>query len=178
MQLHVLPHSNIRHAAPVLLCDISDRAQLRAAQNSVRNPDAHHEKRRRFPFTVRAADHPLPVALRVNAPRTKIGPQPLWRNRGVALPREFANLVNALPRVLGSLEPLDALCLGFLLLAHKKWPLKTKNPPTSIAGGWGSGTKVELRLKSQISYRQSGAPYNMRNKRTDNTASGNNSTYK
>jgi hypothetical protein len=46
----------------------------------------------------------------------------------VALAREFADLVNALPRILGSLEPLDALCLGFLLLAHKKLALNNKKP--------------------------------------------------
>jgi len=46
-----------------------------------------------------------------------------------------------------------------------------------LAGGaWK--LKVGSRLKSQISYRQNGAPYNMRNKRMDNTASGNTSTYK
>jgi hypothetical protein len=44
-----------------------------------------------------------------------------------------------------------------------------------LAGGaWK--LKVGLRLKSPISYRQTGAPYNMRNKRMDNTVSGNNST--
>ena len=46
-----------------------------------------------------------------------------------------------------------------------------------LAGG-AREPKVGLRLKSQNSYRQTGAPYNMRNKRTDNTASGNNSSYK
>jgi hypothetical protein len=49
-----------------------------------------------------------------------------------------------------------------------------------LAGGaWEP--EVGLRLKSQISYRQTGAPYNTRNKRNkrmDNTASGNNPTYK
>src|ERR1700690_2637431 len=140
MQLHVLPHSNIRHAAPVLLRDISDRAQLFAAQNSVGYPDAHHKIRRRFPFAVCAADHSQPVALRVNPPGTKIGAQPFRRNRSMPAPRKFADLVNALPRILGSLEPFDALCLGFLLLTHKKWPIKTKNPPTNVSGGWGLGT--------------------------------------
>jgi hypothetical protein len=58
----------------------------------------------------------------------------------MALPRELADLVNALPRILGSLQPLDALRLGFLLLAYKKWPLKTKSPPTRDSGGWGLET--------------------------------------
>src|SRR5271155_3181905 len=129
MQLNILSHGNIRHAARVLLRDVSDGPQLRAAQNSVGNPDAHHEKRRGLPFTVRAADHSLPIALRVNPPGTKIGPQPLWRNRGVPLPREFANLVDTLPRILGSLQPLDALCLGFLDdFAHKKISLIKTGP--------------------------------------------------
>src|SRR3984885_859942 len=140
MQLHILAHGNIRHAAPVPLRDIGDRAQLFAAQNPVGYPDAHHEIRRRLPFTIRAADHSLPVTLRVNSPGTKVGPQPFRRNRGMPMPRKFADLVNALPRILGSLEPFDALCPGFLLLTHKKWPIKTKNPPTNVSGGWGLET--------------------------------------
>jgi len=44
-----------------------------------------------------------------------------------------------------------------------------------LAGG-AREPKVGLRLKSQISYRQTGAPYNTRNKRMDNTASGNHLT--
>src|SRR5580698_9456798 len=140
MQLHILPHGNIGHAAPVLPGDIGDRAQLFAAQNSVGHPDAHHEIRRGLPFAVRAADYPLPVALRVNPPGSKIGPQPFRRNRAMPVPRKFADLVNALPRILGSLEPFDALCLGFLLLTHKKWSTKTKNPPANVSGGWGLET--------------------------------------
>jgi hypothetical protein len=41
----------------------------------------------------------------------------------MSLPRKLANLVNALPRILGSLQPLDALCLGFLDFTHKKTSL-------------------------------------------------------
>jgi len=44
-----------------------------------------------------------------------------------------------------------------------------------LAGGaWE--LKVGLKLKSRVSDRQTDAPYNMRDKRMDNTASGNNST--
>src|ERR1700722_3474659 len=72
-----------------------------------------------------------------------------------------------------------SLMVSLIKRSHsQKWAIKTKNPPTSVSGGWGSGTKVELRLKSQISYLQTGARYNTRNKRMDNTASGNNSTCK
>jgi hypothetical protein len=46
----------------------------------------------------------------------------------------------------------------------------------SLAGG-AREPKVGLRLKSQISYRQTGVPYNTRSKRMDNTASGNNPSY-
>ena len=56
---------------------------------------------------------------------------------------------------------------------------KNKKPTDQCFWRVGLGNlKFGLRLKSQISYRQAGAPYNMRNKRTDNAASGNNSTYK
>jgi hypothetical protein len=58
-------------------------------------------------------------------------------------------------------------------MAHKN---KKAHQPVSLAGG-AREPKVGLRLKFQISYRQTGAPYNMRNKRMGNTASGNNSTY-
>jgi len=46
----------------------------------------------------------------------------------MTLAGEFADLVNTLPSVLGSLEPLDALRLGFLILAHRKMALKNKKP--------------------------------------------------
>jgi hypothetical protein len=46
----------------------------------------------------------------------------------VALARKFADLVNTLPSILGPLEPLDALCLGFLKIAHEKMALKNKKP--------------------------------------------------
>ena len=68
VQLHILPDSNVRHAARVLLRDIGDRAQLLTTQNSVGDPDTDHEKGRGLPFTVHAADHALPITLRVNAP--------------------------------------------------------------------------------------------------------------
>src|ERR1700733_11060585 len=146
MQLKVLPHRNVRHAARVPLGNFGHRSHLLTPQNSIRNADPHHKKRRRLPFTVRAADHSLPVALRVNSPRAEICPQPFRRNRSMPLPRKFANLIDALPRILGSLPPLHPLCLGHLdALAHKKTPLtrkcpiKTKNPPTSVSGGWASG---------------------------------------
>src|SRR5580658_2455739 len=155
MQLKVLPHRNVRHAARVPLGNIRDTPQLLTPQNSIRDPDAHHKKRRRLPFAVRAADHSLPVALRVNSPRAKIRPQPFRRNRSMPLPRKFANLVNALPRILGSLESLDTLCFGFLVLAHKKMspikngPQKQKtHQPVFLAGGLGN-LKLDYDLSSK-----------------------------
>jgi hypothetical protein len=55
------------------------------------------------------------------------------------VPRKFADLINALPRILGSLEPFDALCLGFLLLAHKKMAHKNKKPTSQYFWRVGLG---------------------------------------
>ena len=53
------------------------------------------------------------------------------------------------------LEPLDALCLGFLDLAHKIVTLKNKKPTNQCFWRVGLGEpKVGLRLKSQFSYRR------------------------
>jgi hypothetical protein len=56
---------------------------------------------------------------------------------------------------------------------------KNKKPTNQRLWRVGLGNlKFGLRLKFQISYRQTRAPYNTRNKRMDNIASGNDSTYK
>src|SRR5260221_12895299 len=118
MELHILPHGNIRDTASVALGEVGDGARLMTAQEAVGNSDAHHKEWRRFALAILAADHAGAVALRVNTPRTKICAQPLRRNRGVTLPRKGPNLIKMLPGILFAFEPLDALCFGFLDLAH------------------------------------------------------------
>src|SRR6202158_235015 len=127
MELHVLAHRNIRNAAGMALGEVGDGARLLTAQETVGNSDAHHKERRRFAFAILAADHAGAVALRVNAPRTKIRAQPFEWNRSVPLPRKRANLIEMLPGIFLAFQSLDALRFGFLHFAHRDAP-KTKNP--------------------------------------------------
>ena len=52
-------------------------------QQAVGNADAHHEVRSGLPFAARAADDSGAVALRVDAPGTEVGPEPLRRDGSV-----------------------------------------------------------------------------------------------
>ena len=113
VQLHVLPHGDVSHAACVTLGKIGNRASLRDGQKSVGDADPHHEVRHGLAFAVLAADDADAVALRVNAPRAEVGAHPLRRNRRKARTRELLDLVEMLPGVLLALQSLDALCFRF-----------------------------------------------------------------
>src|SRR5258708_27908416 len=131
MQLHILPHGDIRNAASVALSEVGERAGLMAAQEAVGNSNAHHKERRRFAFAILAADHANAVALRVDAPRTEIRTQPFRWNRSVTLPRKRPDLIEVLPGILLSFQSLDALRFAFLDFAHlPPWNStpKAKNP--------------------------------------------------
>src|SRR5262249_2755006 len=69
------------------------------------------------PFATAAADGADTVALRVDAPPAKIR-APLGRNRRVALAGEPFDRLVRLPRIELTLEPLGALGLGLLHVAH------------------------------------------------------------
>ncbi len=79
-------------------------------------------------FTARAADCTDAVALRVDAPCAEISPEPCGRDGRMSLPRELTDFVQVLPRIFLSLEPLDALCFGFLYLFCHVFTPKRKNP--------------------------------------------------
>src|SRR5216683_665658 len=134
VQLHVLPHRDVRNAARVALGEVGDGARLLTAQEAVGNSDAHHKERRRLAFAILAADHADAVALRVDAPRAKIRAEPFRRNRSVALPRKRADLIEMLPGILLAFQPLHALRFGFLDFAHICSELAGLKPaPTSRA---------------------------------------------
>ena len=57
----------------------------------------------------------------------------------MSLPREFEDLVEALPRILFSLQPLDALRLGFVHLSchvspQKEKPTRPEDPACGFCG--------------------------------------------
>ncbi len=117
MQLNILAHGDVRDAAAVFFREARDGADLFAAQEAVGNANTHHEKRQGLAFAVFAAGHAEAVALGVNAPGTEIGAGP-FRGDGIeTVAGELLNLVEMVPGVLGALEALDALGLGF----HRFW---------------------------------------------------------
>ena len=96
----------------------------------------------RFPVASVPADHAIPIALRVNSPRSKISPEPFRRHGRVSLPRESANLVNAVPGILGSFEPFDPLRFGFLDRLTPYLGSKNKKPTNQLIWRWALRTKV------------------------------------
>ena len=134
VQLQVLPHRNVCRAPGIALGDIGERPQLTAIKLSVRNPDPHHEARQRLAFAPFSSDHSGAIPLGVDPPPAQIGSQPLGRNRGESLLRKPANLPQAFPRILFSLEPLCPLRLVLWnCVCHK-----VKNPPLRSFSGGGS----------------------------------------
>src|SRR5260370_24158018 len=132
MQLHVLPHRDVRNTARVALGEVGDGAATAAEQEAVGNSDAHHKERRRLAFAILAADHADAVALRVDAPRAKIRAEPFRRNGSVTLPCERADLIEMLPGILLAFQPLHALRFGFLHFAHVCSELTRLNPPPTV----------------------------------------------
>jgi hypothetical protein len=119
--LNILPHGDVGNASRVLLRQIGDSAQLVRLQQPIRNADAHHEIRQGLPFSVFTAHHSGAVALRVHAPPAEVSADPLGRNRIETLAGKAADFIQALPRVLLSLQAFDALRFRlFDRICHKK----------------------------------------------------------
>src|SRR5579864_6422121 len=90
-------------------------------QQAVWNADAHHEIGERLPFPIRTADDTGTVSLGVYAPPAKIRTNPLGRDRGEAVTRKSADLLEPLPRILFAFEALNALRFRlFGCNCHKK----------------------------------------------------------
>src|SRR4029077_9490260 len=119
MQLKVLPYSNIRNASRVPLRNLRNRANLVAAQQPVRNSNAHHEVRRGLTFSAAPADDPRAVSLCVHTPGPEIRPHPFRRDRSIALARELTDLVEVLPGILLAFQTLHALRFGLFDFAHR-----------------------------------------------------------
>ncbi len=111
MQLNILPRSDIGEVPRVLLRELTNHPQLRAGQNAIRQPNAHHEEFSGLAFATDSTGRTHAIALGVNAPPLEVGPSPLRKHRLAAFPRELADLVPGVPGVLCKLQPLGLLGL-------------------------------------------------------------------
>jgi len=99
-------------------------------EQAVRNANPHHEEGQRLPFSVLAPDDSNAIALRVHAPPAEICTQPLGRDRIESFAGELADVIEAFPRILFPLQPLDPLRFRFRnSICHKIWA--TKKPTAS-----------------------------------------------
>jgi hypothetical protein len=114
VQLDVLPGRDIGEVARVLPGQVADDAKLVRGQHAVRQADTHHEEFGRLADSVLAAGYADSIALGVDAPPLEVELGPLRHHGGAAFAGELANLVPGGPRILGELEPLRLLGLGFL----------------------------------------------------------------
>ncbi len=130
MELDVLSDCDIGGVAGVFLHHVGDGSQLVRQQTAARNANADHEVRKSLAFATRPADRAHSVSLGVHAPKTKVGAEPLRRNRLVPLAREGADFIQAFPRVFLALESLDPLGLGFLDFGAHRSPFPQKEKPT------------------------------------------------
>src|SRR3989454_151560 len=119
VELHVLAHGEVGDAARVALGEVGQRAQLRSVHDAVRDPHADHEVLRRAALAADAADGADAIALRVDAPPAEVR-GPLGRDRRVPLAREALDGRVRLPRIQLALEPLRALRLALLHVAHAR----------------------------------------------------------
>src|SRR4029077_4960310 len=134
VELHVLAHGEIGHAARVALGEIGERAELVRLQRAVGDADAHHEVGHRLALAALAADRAHAVALAVNAPPAEVH-APLRRDGGDALAGEPLDLSVGFPRIERLLETLGPLrfrflrCLAHHALQKRKSPKADRSPP-------------------------------------------------
>src|SRR4029077_10067034 len=93
---------------------------LVGTQQTVGNPDSHHEALQRAAFPALTSGYARPISLGVHAPPAKIGPNPLRWDGVEPLAREASDFFQTFPGVLGAFEALDALRFGFFrCVCHK-----------------------------------------------------------
>ena len=114
VQLNVLAHCDVGDSVSVAAGELGNGPQLFRTEQTVGDPDSHHEALQRPAFSALAAGNARPIALRIHAPPAKIGPQPLRWNGPEPLTGEAPDFFQAFPWILGAFETLDSLCLGFL----------------------------------------------------------------
>src|SRR5205085_329597 len=97
---------------------VGDRAELRALEDAVGDPNAHHEVRGASALAAGAADDARAIALRVDAPPAQIRLQPRGRNRLVPRAEIADDLAVGLPRVELALQSLRALRFRLFRCVH------------------------------------------------------------
>ncbi len=112
MQLNVLAHRDVCQVPRVVAGDLADLPQLARGDDSVGNPDPHHEPFGGQAFPAFAAGRAYAVALRIHAPPFEIGRSPLRHHARAPLARKRANFVKCLPGILLALQPLHPLSFG------------------------------------------------------------------
>ena len=89
-------------------------------QQTIGDPDSHHEALQRPAFPALTAGYARPVPLGVHAPPAKVGPNPFWWDGVEPFAREASDFFQTFPRVLGAFEALDSLRFGFFrCVCHK-----------------------------------------------------------
>ncbi len=114
MELNVLPRRDVAEIARILLGQVADDAQLVRGEQAVGQANAHHEVLGCFAYAVLAAGDAEAVALGVDAPPLEVEFGPLGQDGGAAFAGELADFLPGVPWVLGQLQPLGLLGLGFL----------------------------------------------------------------
>ena len=99
VELDVLAHREVGDPARVLLGQIGDRAQLVRVEDSVGNPDPHHQVGHGLALAALASHRAHAVALRVHAPEPEVGLQPRRRNRLEAFAGEADDLRVRVPGI-------------------------------------------------------------------------------
>src|SRR5208282_775493 len=123
VQLNVLPYGDVGNSMSVAAGEVGNGSELFGTQQTVGNPDSHHEALQSPAFPTLSAGYARPIALRVHAPPAKVGPNPLWRNGLKPFTREAPYLLQTVPWILAALKALDPLCLGFCCcVCHSRHP--------------------------------------------------------
>src|SRR5208337_359112 len=119
--------------------EVGNGSQLFGTQQTVGDPDSHHEALPCPAFPALAAGYAGSIALRVHAPPAKIGPNPLRRNGLEPFASEAPYFFETFPWILCALKSLDSLCFGFCCcVCHSRHPgrfatdhLPQKQKPTA-----------------------------------------------
>src|SRR5271156_1009006 len=144
VKLNVLAPSEASNAAAIFFGEVRNGAKLVRVEQAVWDTDAHHEKRHSLSFTAGAADSSGTVALRIDAPPSKVCAEPFGRNRVVPLAGKAPYFREILPGIQRSFQPLDFL--GFCFFGVHRLP-KNKKPTYQIcrlAVGLNSASKIYL----------------------------------
>jgi hypothetical protein len=136
MQLNILPYRDVGNPVSVAMGKVGNRSQLFRTQQTVGDPDSHHETLQRRPFPALAAGNASPIALGVDAPPAKVGSNPLRRNRSETFARKAPDFVQAFPRVLERLRrstlcALVSFAVFVISLFRPRLPFAENKKPTA-----------------------------------------------